>query len=145
MSLFLDGDSTIQHDTCHECGAKYTLVKSFVLDEVGPHAISFSALHLHDGVSEAWIDVIFGRFEGDAASDDRFTFGCRVGPVDNSLEPAATAVNAAVPYADRANFGHKLSREEALAHPRIRDFWEVVDFLLVNEPAVNHHVYAHRP
>lgn len=143
MPLFLDGESTIQQDTCHDCGAQYTLVKSFVLDEVGPHAIGFSALHVHDGAFEAWIDVIFGRFEGDAESDNRTTFGCRVGPVDNSPDPAATAVQAAIPYAESASFGHKLNREEALAHPRIGDFWDVVDFLLEHEPAVNHHVYAH--
>jgi hypothetical protein len=99
-------------------------------------------LHNH-GVDEAWIDVIFGSFEDQARKDERVTFGCRVGPVRGSEEPAATAVQAAIPYGDTPTFGHKLSRDEALAHPRLPDFWQVVDFLLEREPAINHHLYGH--
>lgn len=140
--LHLDGESAVDRSTCSDCGAEYVLVKSFLLDDVGPYAISFSALHWH-GAAEAWIDVIFGGFEGEAADDDRTTFGCRVGRVEGSDEPAATAVGTAVPYSDGPVFGHKLSRDEALEHPRIADFWHVVDFLLEHEPAVTHHVYGH--
>jgi len=142
-NLSIDGESTVDRSTCAECGADYLLVKSFILDAVGPYAIAFTALHDH-GESEAWIDVIFGSFEEEAAEDERTTFGCRVGPVERSDEPAATAVQAAVPYADSPTLGRKLSRDDALAHPRIGDFWGVVDFLLESEPAVNHHVYGHR-
>lgn len=142
VTLWLDGESTIDRSTCHDCGAEFLLVKSFVLDEEGPHAIAFTALHHHEDF-EAWMDVIFGSFEGDASQDKRITFGCRVGHVEGSQEPAATAVQAAIPYQGSPSFGHKLSRDEALAHPRLPDFWGVVDFLLENEPAISHHVYAH--
>lgn len=81
MTFSLDGESTVDRSTCSDCGAEYLLVKSFVLDETGPYAISFSALHWH-GEPEAWLDVIFGSFEGEAVDDDRTTFGCRVGPVE---------------------------------------------------------------
>lgn len=142
--LRLVGESTVDRSTCPDCGADYLLVKSFVLDDSGPYAIAFSALHWH-GEAEAWIDVIFGAFEGDAADDDRTTFGCRVGRVEGSDEPAATAVQAAAPYSNGPVFGRQLSRDEALAHPRVADFWRVVDFLLEHEPAVAHHIYGHRP
>lgn len=142
MTLWLDGESTIDRSTCHDCGAEFLLVKSFVLDTNGPHAIAFTALHHHED-SEAWMDVIFGSFEGDASQDDRITFGCRVGPVEGSQEPAASAVQAAVPYTDSQAFGHKLSRDEALDHARLPEFWRVVDFLLENEAVINHHMYAH--
>lgn len=142
MTLRRDGDSSIDRTTCHDCGSEYLLVKTFVLDDDGPYAIAFTALHHHQAL-EAWMDVVFGSFEGEAAEDDRTTFGCRVGPVEGSPEPAATAVQAAVPYDDGPTFGSKLSRDEALAHPRLPDFWRVVDFLLEDEPAINHHVHGH--
>ena len=142
VTLWLDGDSTIDRLTCHDCRAEFLLVKSFVIDEEGPHSITLTALHHHEDF-EAWMDVIFGSFEGESSQDDRITFGCRVGPVEGSQEPAATAVQAAIPYQDGPSFGRKLSRDEALAHPRLPDFWRVVDFLLENEPAISHHVYAH--
>ena len=140
VNLWLDGESTVEPSVCHDCLAEYLLVKSFVLDTQGPHAIAFTALHHHVG-HETWIDVIFGPFDGDAG-EDRVTFGCRVGPVEGSEGPAATAVQAAAPYADSPTFGRKLSRDEALRHSRVTDFWQVVDFLLESEPAINRHVYG---
>jgi hypothetical protein len=144
VTLAFDGDSTVEYHTCDKCGADYLLVKCFLIDAEGPCAITLAALHHHDDY-EAWIDVIFGVFDEQAAQDDRLTFGCRVGPVAGSADPAATAVEAAVPYADGPVFGHKLSRDEALAHPRLAEFWSVVDFLLENEQNINHHVYHRGP
>lgn len=60
--LRLDGESTVDRSTCPDCGADYLLVKSFVLDDSGPYAIAFSALHWH-GEAEAWIDVILGALK----------------------------------------------------------------------------------
>ena len=143
MTFWLDGNSDVQKLRCPECGSDYLLVKTFVLDEAGPYAIAMSALHDH-GSAEAWMDVIFGTFE-EGVEDRRVTFGCRVGAVEGSSEPAATVVPAAVPYRDGPTFGDKLTRDEALAHSRLTDFWAVVDYLLEHEPSVNHHVYGHAP
>jgi len=144
VDLFLDGESDVRTSRCLDCGRDYTVVDSFVLDQDGPYAIAKTALHHHDGF-EAWMDVIFGSFSDDPAEvDDRVTFGCRVGPVAGSSEPAATAVQAGAAYEDSPSFGVKLSRERALSHDRVADFWSVVDFLLEAEPTINHHVYGHR-
>jgi hypothetical protein len=96
VQFTLDEPSDVQTHHCHDCGAEYVLVKSFVLDEVGPYAIVFTACHHHEGSHEAWMDVILGTF-GDDDPADRLTFGCRVGPVTNSPDPAATAVQASCP------------------------------------------------
>ena len=109
MTLWLDGESTIESSACHDCGAEYVLVKSFLLAEHGPHAIAFSALHEHHD-PEAWIDVIFGSFESEAAQDERVTFGCRVGPVEGSDQPAATAVRAAINHHVYAHLAPRSTR-----------------------------------
>ena len=142
VNLTLDGPPTLSEEECSDCGARFTLTKNFVLDGDEPYAIAFAALHQHGGESEAWIDVILGTFEG-TADDERTTFGARVGPVESSAEPAATAVQAATPYQDGPTWGTKLGRQDALAHPRIADFWTVVDFILEADPHVHHHVYGH--
>ena len=48
---------------------------------------------------------------------------------------------SAVPFSDRPLWGKKLSRDEALAHPWLPDFWEVVDFVLLTDPDVRRHIY----
>ena len=138
MALTFDEASDVTENECDQCGATFTLVKSLINDAGGAHAVAFSALHHHDGQHEAWIDAILGTFDKDCS--DHMTFGCRVGPIDGSPEPAATAVQAATPYGDRPIWGHKLSRDEALEHERVGEYWQVVDFLLEHEPVIRAHV-----
>jgi hypothetical protein len=142
--LAFDEAPTIEEQDCSGCGRHYPLVKAFLNKDGRAHAVAFCALHTHEAVREAWIDVILGTF-GDSSTDDHVTFGCRVGPVAAQAEPAATAVDAAQPYGDKPIWGRKLSREEALGNARLPAFWEVVDFLLLADPVVHHHVYGNEP
>src|SRR5688500_5822344 len=89
------------------CGRDYTLVKGFVYRGDSPHAVYCVACHEHEGVREAWIDLIIGTFGEDDATD-HVTFGVRVGPVQGQSDPAATLVQAAIPYGDSPIFGQKL-------------------------------------
>jgi hypothetical protein len=140
-TLRLDPERSLSTRHCENCGREFRLVKGFVSRDDVPHAVYFAACHEHDGVREAWIDLILGTF-GEDASSDHVTFGARVGPVLGQDEPAATLVQAAIPYGDSAIFGQKLTREEALEHPLLPGCWEVVDFVLIEDEAVNAHVYG---
>ena len=139
-TLSFDPERTVELKSCTACGRGYTLVKSLILDDNDAHAVLFAALHDH-GEREAWIDVILGTF-GSEDFSDHITFGCRVGPVQGQDEPAATAVAAAAPYGDTPLFGRKLTRDEALAHPSLSNFWRVVDLALINDPDIHFHVYG---
>jgi hypothetical protein len=110
-----------------------------------PYAVYFASCYDHGGERESYIDVVFGTWGQGADYTDHITFGCRVGPVANSPMPAATAVNAAAVAPDGPLFGVELSREQALAHPRIADFWQMVDFITECDPLVHAHHYGHAP
>ena len=140
MTLALDGASEARQATCDHCGRDYVTVTSLVTRGGDTYCVARTALHDHDG-HEAWLDIVFGTFEDGA--EDHVTFGCRVGPVEGSPEPAATAVTAAQPYGESSFWGQKLTRAQALDHELIDEFWAVVDFLLEHEPEIQHHVYHH--
>ena len=38
-------------------------------------------------------------------------------------------------------FGRKLTRDEALAHPRLQEFWDCVDWLMLADPLLHENVY----
>ena len=106
-----------------------------------PHrALSPRARHDH-GSPEAWVDVILGTFDAQDFTD-HVSFGCRVGPVAGQAETAASLVAAATPYGPSPMFGQKLSRDSALVHPWLPAFWNIVDFLLIEDPDVHRHVYS---
>lgn len=46
-------------------------------------------------------------------------------------------------FTDHVTFGQKLSREAGLQHPRLGDFWDLVDHVLEHDPVVNPHLYGH--
>lgn len=140
MTLSLDGAPETREQECACCGTTFVVVNHFILNDEHTHAIAKSALHHHGGEYEAWIDVIFGPFENDP-TQERVSFGCRVGPVDGAAEPAATVVDAAQPYPDSPLWGRKLSREEALQHGSLPQFWRIVDWLLLTDPTMHTHVY----
>jgi hypothetical protein len=144
VPLAFDEPPTIQEQDCPQCGRHFPLIKAFVTRDEVAAAVAFAALHSHEGENEAWIDAILGTF-GEGRTDDHVTFGCRVGPVMTADEPQASLVAAAQPYGDSPIWGQKLTRDEALQHARLEEFWEIVDFVLVADPVVHHHVYGHAP
>lgn len=127
---------------CSCCNAAIQRMWNFVQRDGSPYAVYFANCYHHiDQPHDTWIDVILGTW-GRNNVDDHVTFGCRVGPVVNSPHPAATLVQACSDGAQGEIHGQILSRERALAHPWLPRFWEVVDFVLENDPTVRPHLYG---
>ena len=139
--LTFDGEPARQDEECPQCGRTYRLIKTLIRRDGDVYAIAYTALHDHSAVHEAWIDVILGTF-GENTTADHITFGCRVGPIEGQTEPAASLVTGAIPYGDQAIWGQKLTREQALRHQRLQDYWEVVDNLLLNDTEIHTHIYG---
>jgi hypothetical protein len=131
--------------TCQCCNAAIQRMWNWVRRDGVVHAMYFANCYHHaNQPHEAWIDVILGTWSAETA-EDHVTFGCRVGPVQNSPEPAATLVQACLDGASSPIHGAVLSREAGVAHPRLPKFWEVVDFVLVSDEAVRSVVKPRSP
>ncbi|WP_093619393.1 hypothetical protein [Actinoplanes philippinensis] len=142
MTYLIDESSREVRDfVCQCCGGAADRTWAHVNDDNGAAAVYFASCYHHNGVHEAWIDAILGTW-GDDRHDDHVTFGCRVGPVQGSPAPAATLVDGGAVAPDAPIFGHKLSRAEGLAHPRLADFWRLVDTVLEKDELVRRHVYG---
>ena len=140
--LEIEPDPKVVEGTCDHCGGPMTRVTSFVYRDGDAYAVCYASCYHHDG-HEAWIDAVFSP-SWDEDADDRITFGCRVGPAEGQSEPAASLVSAAAAWGDSRVFGHKLSRDDALAHPMLGEFWDLVDHLLTHEAVVRTHIYGPR-
>ncbi len=131
--------------TCECCGQPRQSTWCMTMRDDEPYAVYFASCYNHNGERESYIDVVFGTWGQGTDYTDHFTFGCRFGPVTDSPLPAATAINAAEVAPDSPLFGLKLTRDQALAHPRIADFWQMVDFIVERDPVVHPHHYGHAP
>ena len=139
--LAFDGDPTVRIVSCPSCGRDHESVTGFVLRDGRAHAVYFADWHPETG--EAFIDVVLGAFE-EPGHLDNVTFGCRVGHVAAQEAPACSLVTGGATRSDRPLLGRRLDRQQALGHPRLVDFWAVIDWLIVNDPTLHQHVF-HMP
>jgi len=142
VTLVIDeGSRQVRHFVCQCCNNEADRTWANVYDDGTALAVYYASCYHHDGVHEAWIDAILGSW-GENRFDDHVTFGCRVGPVMDSPAPGATLVNGGEVAPDSPIFGQKLSREEGLSHPRLGEFWRVVDTILERDDLVRRHIYG---
>ena len=135
MSLRIDG-RTVRDRTCTSCGEAFRHVTGFINDAAGPYAVYFAACHGHPD-REAQIDVVLGSWGYDPPIQDHLTFSCRLRPDGASLGDAPLASSS-----DSGTLGRRLSREDALDHPRVGDFWTVIDLLAESDESINQTVYG---
>ena len=139
-NLVIEPDARVQDLPCPSCGSVFRRVTGFVYSDGDAYAVYYASCYHHDG-HEVWIDVIFSDTWQDAV-DDHVSFGCRVGPVGGQTEPAASLVEAGLAYPGSDMFGQRLTREQALEHPRLTGLWELVDHILVQDQVVAGHMYG---
>jgi hypothetical protein len=137
--LFIQ-DTTVTETTCECCGAVRSVVRSFVGDDQMTTATVIAYCyppHLNDA-GEIWVDAILGTW-GDDQVEDHVTFGCRFGPLANGEESTCSLTDAAQFDDPRPIYGERLTREQALVHPRLGDFWSIVDVVFTTDPTIGDH------
>ena len=134
MTLSLGGNPRVVSRACDCSGGERAVVTLYVYRDQEAYAACFASCYPHRG--EVWLDVIFGTWH-ENRYDDHMTFGCQFIP-----GKGARLVPAASTSPDAPIFGHKLDRDLALAHPRLPEFWAVVDHVLVHDPVVHQHAYG---
>lgn len=126
-------ERTVQRSACPTCGHAADHVTGFL--HVGDVALGayFAACHRHPD-REVQMDVVLGTWGTDDATD-HVTFSCRLRRTGAMLVDATIVTTSHKPI-----LGAQLTRDEALAHPRIDDFWDVVDHVSTADPTVGQHL-----
>ena len=132
-----DGDSRQTTRMCSECGRPHESVTGFVLKDDSAYAVYYVDWYPHS--NEAYIDVILGWEDPDYS--DNVTFGCRLGEVDGHSGPQASLVTGGAQRGNGPILGETLAREAAIRHPRVNEFWDPVDWLIVNDALLHEKIY----
>lgn len=93
-------------------------------------AVFWAFLYDHPGNPEVYIDATFGTWAVEGYTADHETFGSRTGAVEGLPSPATSLVTGAELAPDDPRLGVKLTRDQALAHERLEQFWAVNDAIL---------------
>jgi hypothetical protein len=140
VSLTIEAESRrVRTLRCDCCGQDRQVVNGLLHSDLEPLAAYFASCYPHE--RETWIDVILGTWE-EGRNDDHVTFGCRIGSIEGYAEPMCSLVSAASVFPDEPIFGQKLDRDQALTHPWLATFWQIIDFLVLSDPTVDHHLHC---
>ena len=140
VTLAIDfANRQVHTQQCTCCGAAIERSSSLVQRDGSAYAVYFASCYEHG--NETFLDVVFGTW-GPTGAADHVTFGCRIGAVGGASEPSCSLVTGGELALDDAVFGAKLTRDDALRHPWLGDFWTVVDFVLAKDPTVRAHIYG---
>ena len=117
---------------CPDCGGERVVYTGEVGTKRSTTAVFGASLYDHPGNPEVYIDATFGTFGVDdpAADADHVTFGSRTGYMDEHPHFACTLVTGGAMAPDEPFFGAKLTRDQALTHPWLKEFWMVNDIIL---------------
>lgn len=130
---------------CTDCGGERVIYTGEVSDDGATLALFWAFLYDHADNPEIFIDATLGGWGDGDSSDDRVSFGSRTGRVDDRGNVSCSLVVGAAMAPDDPSFGTKLDREQALAHPWIKEFWEVNDMILTGIPEVEQHMQSMQP
>ena len=137
-------DRTERLKPCPECGGEFPHVTGFVEASGATHSAYFASCHDHDHRA-AWIDVVLGTWGAEPPPKDHVIFSCGL-RADGAMAvdaPVAVDLSVPVPESAAALLGRALSRQEALGHPWIVEFWAAIDAIGAQDPAVAQQVYGH--
>ncbi len=141
MELSFSPDKKTKRYRCKLCGSKYLQMQRLVLDRGKPFAYNLIEAHKHDQGPEVYFITIVGN-DLDKENNDNVTFMCRYGHIEDLNKYACSLVD--VPETFQNHYaGKKLTRSEGLKHPRINEFWHVIDFMLENDLDI--HDFLHHP
>ncbi len=104
-------------------------------------AVYFAACHSHSGDSESdeiWMDVVTGSWQ-EPEFADHCTMSCRIAADGAGLVDPLVAAEGTADF-----FGRRLSRDEALVHPRLDEVWEIVDFVVTTDETLAAVLYGTR-
>lgn len=116
---------------CADCGGWRKFFSGEALSVAGGTLAVFMTYLYEHGEREVFTHVTFGRWGADADGGDHVTFASRTGRVEGHSGPVSSLIDggtSAPPEADL--LGARLSREQALAHPLLPEFWAVNDLIL---------------
>jgi len=128
MTLGLQFTVRDDEQECPDCGGLRVCHAGTVTGLPDGLAARFRAFEYDHEQPEVFVEVTFGRTRVAGFSPDE-TFASRYGPVPGH-EPACSLVTAGATTSRWSRLGRRLTRDEALAHPRLDQFWAVNDVVI---------------
>lgn len=142
MVLTFSGERHQRQFPCQCCDSVVDRTWSQLSRDGVARAVFYASCYHHAAGGEVYFDVIIGTW-GTGDFSDHVTFGCRRGAVQGYDQPMCSLTTGGGVFGDSPIWGTKLDRPAALQHPLLPEFWEMIDYLCLNDPVVAPFIASH--
>lgn len=143
MSLSFAGERQVRRFPCQCCNSTVDRTRAQLSEGGVARAEFYASCYHHTAGAEVYFDVTIGTW-GTGDFSDHVTFGCRWGALEGHNQPMCSLTTGGGVFDEGPIWGTKLDRPAALAHPLLPEFWDMVDYLLLNDPVVAPFVNSHK-
>jgi hypothetical protein len=142
MKLYLGQNPSITVGKCPNCKQAYVQMTNeiyldFTREEI--YCVVFQEFHAHRTEKSAYVDATFGKFETDN-EPGHITFTAQYSETDDGMAWGLLKSPRVSEF-----LGKRLSRTEALKHPKITAFWDIIDFISLNDPTFHWYTEHYLP
>jgi hypothetical protein len=124
---------------CECCGEQSTRLTRFVYLDGDAYAVYYASFQEGHPERLVRIAVSMGQWEEGAEPSDRVTFALALRATNARYEVSVTD-SAESPWRSAALLGRFLDREEALAHPWLKDVFHITDHVVVQDEPVKRYL-----
>jgi hypothetical protein len=128
-------------ETCDCCGGKTTRLTRFVYRDGFAFAIYYATFSNNHPDRLVKMVVALGNWSEEGGPGDRRAFALDVRSAANQYEVGVTDASAC-PWKDSAVLGRVLDRQEALAHPWVKDVFHITDHAVLEDKVLKEHLDA---
>ncbi len=120
---------------CECCGGFTTRLTRFVLNDGNAYAVYYAMFS--DNHPDGYVSVLIsiGEWADDAPPSGRCAFYLRIRATANNFQVNVRDA-AESPWGNVQMFGRTLDRDEALAHPRIQEVFQISDHIVTEDTPV---------
>jgi len=130
--LSAEFEPPIQGDRCSCCGGVTTRLTRFVYRDNDAYAVYYAQFSSNHPDRLVLATVSIGEWGEGSTPNDRVAFALRLGVTDEQYEVGVLSSGES-PWSNSTVLGRTLDRNEALGHPRIKDVFEITDFMVAKD------------
>lgn len=127
----------VSNKACSCCGEQYKSVVGFIKRDDDAYAVYFATLQTGHKEIAVGLTISIGKWWDDTALDQRHWIYLTVEPSSTNFNMKIEDPNGS-PHVNFKALGVALSRNEALSSDLKGDFFSVVDYIVLEDPAVSY-------
>jgi hypothetical protein len=121
---------------CGYCGGTHKSAYGFISKDGDAYSLYYATLHTGHQEPSVGLTLSVGKWWDDDAADERHWVFLRVWSAMDEYKMEVLDPSLSQHYNNKS-LGKALAREDALASPLLSEIFEIADYIVLNDPAVN--------